>query len=150
MNVLRLCFLVSGLTKSKTVVNFGNTLAMTIFFFLKMFKIWWRFHKWNKKLRTFFLFLRWLHLNREWQIPVIRKGILVIGSRCVSKRPYDIKLQSGRYFPNHFSSEWWKNMIKVLSWRFHYGLGNFIMGTVEKCSDTVLFSEWSNQVLDGR
>ena len=41
-------------------------------------------------------------------------------------------------------------MIKELSWRFHKFLGNLNMLIVEACSDTVLFSEWSNQVLDGR
>ena len=91
---------------------------LTIFFFLKMFKIWWRFHKWNKKPTKCFLFLRLLNLNRERQILTIRNRILVLSSSCGNKQPYDFKPQSERYFPNHFSSQWWKNMVKMLSWRF--------------------------------
>ena len=56
-DVLRRHWIVSGVTKPWTVANFLNTLAMTIFFFLKMFKIWWRFHKWNTKPGKCFLFL---------------------------------------------------------------------------------------------
>ena len=41
-------------------------------------------------------------------------------------------------------------MIKELPWKFHKCLGPFNMLTVEGCSDTVLFSELSNQVLDTR
>ena len=140
----------NGLTKSKAVFNFGNTLAMRIFFFMEMFKIWWRFHKWNKTLRKSLLFLRELHLNREPKIFSIRKRMHVIGSPCVNKHPYDFKLQSGRYFRNDFSWDWWKNMIKLLSWRFHKCSGTLNVLTVEECSDTVLFSEWSKQVLGGR
>ena len=117
-DVLRRRWIVSGVTKPYTVANFGNTLAMTIFFFLKMFKIWWRFHQWNKKLRKCFLFLTQQDLNGERQILKIRNRILVIGIPCVNKQPYDFKLQSRRYFPNNDSSQWWKNMVKVLWWRF--------------------------------
>ena len=38
------------------VCNFGNTLAMSIIFFIKMFKIWCIFQKWNKKLEKVFPF----------------------------------------------------------------------------------------------
>ena len=37
--LFRLFNILSGLTKSLTVCNFGNTVAMTIFFVQKMFKI---------------------------------------------------------------------------------------------------------------
>ena len=40
-------------------------------------------------------------------------------------------------------------MIKGLSLRFQKCLGNFNMLIVEGYSDTVLFSEWLKQVLDG-
>ena len=83
----------TGLTKFLTTCNFGNTLAMTIFFFFKMFKIWLRFHKRNKKLRKSFLFLRQLHSNKERQLLEFWKRMLVIGSHCVKKHPYDFKLQ---------------------------------------------------------
>ena len=43
------CFLNSGLTKSFTVCNFRNKIAMRIIFFFKMFKMWCRFQKWTKK-----------------------------------------------------------------------------------------------------
>ena len=118
-DVLRRRWIVSGVTKPYTVVNFGNTLAMTLFFFLKIFKIWWRFRKWHKKLRKCFFFLRELDLNRERQILTIRNRILVIGSPCVNKQTYDFKLQPRIYFPNHFSSLWWKSMVKMPSWRFY-------------------------------
>ena len=101
--VLRRRWIVSGVTKPWTVANFGKTLATTIFFILKPFKIWWSFQKWNKKLRKCFFFLRSLYLHREQQILTISKRILVISSTWVSKQPYNFKLQSGRYFPNHFS-----------------------------------------------
>ena len=48
---LKRCFLESGLTKFFTVCNSGNTLAMTIIFFFKMFEIWCRFLKSNKIFR---------------------------------------------------------------------------------------------------
>ena len=51
-------FFECGLTKIFTVCDFGNTLAMTIKFFFKMFKIWWKSKKWNKKSRKSFLFFR--------------------------------------------------------------------------------------------
>ena len=95
-----------------------------------------------------FLFLIWYHLNREQEILKLRNKILVIASSRVQKQPYDFQLQSGRCFPNHFTSEWWKNMIKVLSWRFHKSLGTLNLLTLEECSDNAIFSEWSNQVLD--
>ena len=59
-------------------------------------------------------------MNRERQILTIRNRILVIGIPCVNKQSCDSKLQSGRYFPNYFSSQWWKNMVKVLSWSFYW------------------------------
>ena len=147
-DVVRRRSLVSGLTNSYRVDNFGNTLAMTIYFFLKMFKIWWRFRKWKKKHRKCVLFLRLYQFNRERDILTLWNIILVIASPCVNKHPYDFQLQSGRCFPNHFTSEWWKNMIKVLSWRFHKSLGTLNMLNLEECSDNAIFSEWSNQVLD--
>ena len=140
----------SGVTKPYTVANLGNTLAMRIFFFLKMFKIWSRFHKWNKNLKKCFLFLRWLDLNRERQILKIQKRILVMGSPCVNQEPNDLKLQWGRYFPHYFSWQWLKNMVKVLSWRFYLCLKPFNMLTVEGCFETALNSEWLDQALGGR
>ena len=56
--LLKWRFLESGLTKIFTVSNFRNTLAETIILFFKIFQIWCRFQKWNKKLRKTFLFLR--------------------------------------------------------------------------------------------
>ena len=85
--VLRRRWIVSGVTKPRRVPNFGNKLAMTMFFFLKLFKIWWRFHKWNKKPRKYFFFLRQLDLNREQQILTNRNRILVIDSPCGNKNP---------------------------------------------------------------
>ena len=58
MCVLKRRLLGSGLSKFFTACNFGNILAMTIMFCFKMFKIWCRFQKWNKKLRKGFLFFR--------------------------------------------------------------------------------------------
>ena len=56
--VLKRCFLDCGLTKIFKVCNFGNTLAMRIIRFFKIFKIWCRFQKWNAKLSKTFSFLR--------------------------------------------------------------------------------------------
>ena len=118
-DVLRRRWKVTGVTKPWRVANFENTLPMTIIFCLKMFEIRWRFHKWNKKPRKCFFFWRQLDLNKERQILTIRNKILVIGSPCVNKQPNDWKIQSGRFFPKYFSSQWWKNMVKVLSRRFY-------------------------------
>ena len=90
-----------------------------------------------------------MHLYRELKILTIRDRIHLIGSPCVNKDPYDFKLELGRFSSNNFPWEWWKNMIKGLSWRFHKCSGTFNMLTVEECSETVVFSEWSNQALDG-
>ena len=119
------------------------------FLFLQIFEIWWRFHKWNNKPRKRFLFLRLLDLKRERQILNIWNSILVMGTPCVNKQPYDLKLQSGRYFLNYFSLQWWRNMVKVPSWRFSWCLEPFNMLTVEGCFETALNSEWRDQALDG-
>ena len=97
-DVLRRRWIVSGVTKPWTVANFGNTLAMTIIFFWKMFEMWWRFHKWNKNSRKFFFFLRELDFNRERQILTIRNRILVIGSPCVNKNPMNSNFNQGDIF----------------------------------------------------
>ena len=97
-DVLRRRWIVSGVTKPWTVANFGNTLAMTMFFFLKLFKIWWRFHKWNKKLTKSFFFLGELDLNRERQILTIRNRILVIDSPCGNKNPMISNFNKGDIF----------------------------------------------------
>ena len=81
--VLKRRFLESGLTKSLTVFNFRNSIAMTIIFYWKMFKIWWWFHKWNKKMRKSYLFLREFHLNRELYISRLPKGIVLFASHCL-------------------------------------------------------------------
>ena len=138
------------MTKPWTVVNFGNTLAMTILFFFKMFKIYGDSLNGIKNRENVFLFLRWLDLPRERQILTITNRILVIGSPCVSKQPYDFKLQSGRYFPNHFFSQWWKKLVKVLSLRFYQCLYPFNMLTVGGCFERALNIEWRYQALDSR
>ena len=58
MCVLKRHYLESGLTKIFTVIHFGNTLAMTIILFYKMFKIWYTLQKWNRKTRQSFSFCR--------------------------------------------------------------------------------------------
>ena len=52
--VLKRCFLEIALTKSLTVCNFWNEVAMTIMVFFKVFKTWCRFQKWNKKMKKVF------------------------------------------------------------------------------------------------
>ena len=56
MRVLKLRYLESSPTKIFRVCNFGNTLVMTIILFLKRFKIWCRFQKWNQKSEKVFCF----------------------------------------------------------------------------------------------
>ena len=104
----------------------------------------------EKKFRKCFLFLIWYHFNKEQQILTLGNKILVIPTPRVNKHTYDFQLQSGRRFPNHFTSEWLKNMIKVLSWRFHKSLRTLNILNLEECSDNAIFSEWSNLVLDSR
>ena len=86
-DLLERCFLGSDLTNSLTACSFGNTLDMTMFFSFKMFKIWCRLRKWNKKLRKRFSFLKKLRLNREKEILTVFKRILAIGCQCVNKHP---------------------------------------------------------------
>ena len=50
------CLLDSVVNTFFTVWKFGNTFALTIIFSIKMFNIWCRFMKWNKKLRKCFSF----------------------------------------------------------------------------------------------
>ena len=54
--VLKWCFLESGLNMSFTVGNFRKKVTMTITFFFKMFKIWFKFQKWNKISEKAFCF----------------------------------------------------------------------------------------------
>ena len=86
--------------------------------------------------------------ERKVQIFTILNRIHEIGSLCVNKHPYHFKLEKEKYFTNYLSSKWWRNRIKVFSWRFPKCLRPFNMLTSELCSETVLFSEWSNQVFD--
>ena len=75
------------LNKPFRVCNFGNTLAMTMIFCFKRFKIWCRILKWNKKSRKSFSFFRKLLLNWELQILTFLNRILAIGSQCVNRHP---------------------------------------------------------------
>ena len=83
--VLERCFLKSGLTTFFTFCNFRNKVGMAIIFFFKMFKIWCRFQKWNKKIGKNYLFEIKFHLHQGPQIPKILTRIIVIGSQCVTK-----------------------------------------------------------------
>ena len=56
--VLKHCFLESRLTKSFTAFNFRNKVAMTIMFFPKMFKICYRFQRWQKRNEKMCLVLK--------------------------------------------------------------------------------------------
>ena len=49
--VVKECFLESNVTKSFTAHKFRNKVALTIILFFKIFKIWYRFQKLNKKIR---------------------------------------------------------------------------------------------------
>ena len=51
-------FLESKLNKFFTACNFRNEVAMTIIFFYKMFKIIYRFQKWQKRNQKMFLVLK--------------------------------------------------------------------------------------------
>ena len=48
-DTLKQSFLESSSTETLRACNFENTLTMTIIFVSKMFKIWWKFQKNNKK-----------------------------------------------------------------------------------------------------
>ena len=63
--VLKQYLLDSGLTNSFTVFNFPNKVVMKIIFFLKMFKIWCIFQKWNERVRNSFF---------VWKIIVFESG----------------------------------------------------------------------------
>ena len=68
-----------------TVCNFGNTLAMTMTFFLKCLMYDEQTKKGKKNGEKSVWSLRSYHLNTELQIPTIPKRIPVIGSQCVKK-----------------------------------------------------------------
>ena len=108
-------------------------------FFFKMFKIWCRFQK-------KFLVLKIIAFELGLQNFTIPNGILVIGSQCVRKHISCLTHNWGRYFPNQFLLEWWKNMRKVLSCSCCKSFRPFNMLTVQGRSETVFFIEWCNQV----
>ena len=91
---LKRCFLKSGLTKSFTVCNFRNKVAMTIIFFFKMFKIWCRFQKWIKKIENFFGFKDhwiWVGDNKFSKSP---QEYFSLQSICYETSPrFDISLR---------------------------------------------------------
>ena len=84
-DLLKRRYLESGLTKTLTVCNFGNTLAMTMTFFLKCLMYDEHSKKGKKNGEKSVWSLRSYHLNTELQIPTIPKRIPVIGSQCVKK-----------------------------------------------------------------
>ena len=84
---LERCFSDSGLTKSLTVCNFRNKVAMTIIFFFKMFKIWFRFQKWNKRMKKAFGFkdnCNWIGDDKFWQS---RTGYLSLAVNVLRNTP---------------------------------------------------------------
>ena len=126
--VLERCFLKSGLITFFTLCNFRNKVAMRIIFFFKMFKIWFRFQKWNKKIRKF--------------VGFIDKIIWIGDEKCTKSRTEYLSLAVNmlRNKPKM------KKMLKGLLCRFHKTLGHFNMLIVKVVSGTVFFKEWSNQV----
>ena len=84
-DLLKRRYLESGLTKILTVCNFGNTLAMTMIFFLKCLMYDEHSKKGKKNGEKSVWSVRSYHLNTELQIPTIPKRIPVIGSQCVKK-----------------------------------------------------------------
>ena len=130
---------------SQSVIS-QKTLAMTIIFFFKMFKTLRSFQTWNKKLRKSFSVFRKYHLNWELQCLAILKRIIAIGSQCVKKHPSDFTLNYESNFSDQLPSEWWKNLIKVLSCRFCKYSGHFDMSTVSTCTETALLTEWRDEL----
>ena len=87
-------FLERAQTKSLTVCNFRNTLALRIFFFFfNYFKCHEEWINGTKNREKVFRLSDNCNMNRERQIATIRERIRVIGSQCVNKDPYDFKLQ---------------------------------------------------------
>ena len=149
-DVLTLRWILSGVTKPWTVANFANTLPMTIFFFLKMFQIWSRFHKCNKTPRKCFLFLRKLDLSRERQVLTIQNRILVIASPCVNKNPMISNFNQGDVFQiisRHSDEKIWE---KCFHEDFTSVWNRLTCWLSKDVFETALNSEWRDQALDGR
>ena len=144
-DVLKRRFSERGLTKSLTVGNLRNTLAMTIIFFFKMFKYWWRCHKWNKKVSRFSDNCIWI---RNCKSASTQTAYVSSAASVLRKSRKISNFNKGDIFGIILSSEWLKNMIKVLSCRFHKCLGDFNMLNVEGSSETTLFRERSKQNFD--
>ena len=74
------------------------------------------------------------------------RRVLLFCSHCVNKQSQDCRYQSERHFPTQFISEWWNNLIKVLSCRFQKCLGVLNMLPLEGCSKTERFRKLSYHV----
>ena len=143
--VLKRCFLETVLTKSLRVCTFLNKVGMTKIFFYKCSKV-------NVVSRN--------ATKNDQKILVFKIMALELGSTNSHILEQDtchwqsvchqttlrFKISLTRYIRKQVLSEWWKIIMKVLSWRFYKCLGSSNMLTVKRCSETVFFREWSNQV----
>ena len=127
-----------------TVCNFGNILAMTIIFFLKLVKFDVDFRKGTKNSEKVFRFpdtCIWIGSWKFWQYWA---GYLPSAVN-VLKTPLRFNLTLGETFSKSTFLKMMKNMIKAPSRRFCKYLGWFHMLTVKSFSEKTLLRDWSNQ-----
>ena len=73
--------------------------------------------------------------------------MLVIGSQCVKKMSQDLGYAWERRFPIEFSSQWYINVVKVLSFRFQQCFDPFTLLLVEGSSQTGLLDIYLTKFL---
>ena len=112
----------------------------------KCFKFDIDYRNWAKDSEKVFRFSDnciWIGSGNIWQswTGYLSSAINVLtNSRNISSS------SKGRRLQNQHPWEWWKNMIKDLSWRFRKYFGRFLILSVKSCCGTALFRECSNQV----
>ena len=135
-----------ALTKSFTVCNFKNTLAMTIIFVSKCLKFDITSRNGTKKSENVFRYLNnciWIGSRNFSQL---RRLYLLSVVSVLTNTPKIFRYYQEKNFPNQCVSDRSKNMIKVLSWRLHKFWEFLNMLAVKGCSEMALSREWSKQV----
>ena len=139
--VLKQCFLESNLTKSFTVCKFRNKVAMMIIFFFQIVSHLIKIAEMEQKNPKKFLVFK--IISFEWgstNCLNLEKDTCHWQSMCY-ETSLSFKISETRLFSSQVLSQWWENMMKVLSFTFYKGLGPSNMCTLKGCSERVFFKE---------
>ena len=143
--VLKQDFLDGYLTTSFAVRNLENIWAMRVMFIPKCSKINLDFR--NAAKTWDFGFIDndiWIRCSRF--SPLRREYLSSAVNVLIKCNKMYFRYHWRRHFPTQYPSEWLKNMIKGLCFRFQQYLGPFSMFPVEQCFETQLFRYLSNHV----